>query len=193
MIGLMVLLALGIYLAISVGVVRWTVRWARRTGRGVKCWGFAAAFAMYMLVFWDHIPTLLLYKYYCATKAGFWVYKTPEQWKKENPGVAETMTWKELSPQFDDQDGARGLRVNERFVWKEKSLNTAILPVRLYVESVLDVKTGAIMIKRVSVGAGYSGGMEFLKFWMTMKPYIVNIKEFGYYQDAFKQMGRKVK
>ena len=42
---------------------------------------------MYNLMFWGLIPTLAMHKYYCATHAGFWVYKTPEQWMKQNPDL----------------------------------------------------------------------------------------------------------
>ena len=117
MIGLLFVFAFGIYLVVSVCVVKATVSWARKNGRGVKRWGFAVAFSMYLLVFWDHIPTLLLHKYYCATKAGFWVYKTSEQWKKENPGVAETLTWMNIPRQYSSPNIVRGFLLNERFVW----------------------------------------------------------------------------
>ena len=192
MIGLIILFAFCVYLTISVFVVLWTVRWARRTGRGVKRWAFAAAFAMYLLVFWDHIPTLLFYKYYCANKAGFWVYKTPEQWKKENPGVAETLTWKSNSPTCDKPDGTLGLRLNERFVWEKKYKDSSVLPVTLSVESVIDVESGEIMVKRIIVSSGYTGGMAYIRFWAAQKPYIPNTKEFAYYKKAFKKMGREI-
>jgi len=55
---------------------------------------------MYNLVFWDLIPTLAMHKYYCANEAGFWVYKTPEQWVKENPGVAKTLSMSHLPEQY---------------------------------------------------------------------------------------------
>lgn len=199
MIGLMVILAMVIYLAISVGVVKWTIRWARKTGRSVRRWGIVAGFAMYLLVFWDHIPTLMLHKYYCATKAGFWVYKTPEQWKAENPGVAETLTWRERSPSFHNPDGTWGFKVNERFVWENRLQNLQVLPIKLHIESVLDVGTGETMVKRISVGSGYGsfpiGGEDWrvLKFWVRLEPCIPNIREFGQYQDAFKHLGREVK
>lgn len=91
MLGLMVLLALGIYLTVSALAIWLAARWAKKRGRSVWVWGGLAAFAMYNLVFWDLIPTLVMHKYYCSTQAGFWVYKTPEQWVKENPGVRETL------------------------------------------------------------------------------------------------------
>lgn len=193
MIGLLFLLAFGVYLAVSVWVVKATVRWARKNGRGVKRWGFAAAFFMYLLVFWDHIPTLLLHKYYCATKAGFWVYKTPEQWKKENPGVAETLTWKSIPDQYTAPNITRGYKLNERFVWVVHTVEAPILPLSLDYEFIIDLKNKEPMIKRVSVGTGYTGGMELLRFWTKLAPCIPNIKEFGYYEDTFMQIGREIK
>lgn len=92
MLGLAVLGILAVYLLVS-GLVVWlAARWAKRRDRRPWVWGGVAAFAMYNLVFWDLIPTLVVHKYYCATEAGFWVYKTPEQWAKENPGGLERLS-----------------------------------------------------------------------------------------------------
>lgn len=193
MIGLIFPAALGIYLGISIWTIKATVAWAKRTGREAKRWGLTTAIIMYLLVFWDHIPTLLMYKYYCATKAGLWVYKTPEQWKKENPGVAETLTWKENSPQVADGTGDLILQVNERFVWRETFAKTRILPVRISTETIVDTKKHEVMVKRVSIGTGYKGSQELLRFWTAMGPCIPNIKEYGYYQDRFQKMGREIK
>lgn len=92
MLGLVVLLFISAYLLVSALVVWLAARWARKHNRRAWVWGGLAAFAMYNLVFWDWIPTVAMHKYYCATEAGFWVYKTPEQWVKENPGVMETLS-----------------------------------------------------------------------------------------------------
>ncbi|SDI42552.1 hypothetical protein SAMN05216588_116132 [Pseudomonas flavescens] len=75
------------YGLISVLVVSKSYRVSRR--RYGKGWvgGWFAALIMYNLVFWDWIPVYVMYKYYCATEAGAWVYKSPEQWIKENPGA----------------------------------------------------------------------------------------------------------
>lgn len=85
MIGLLVLGAIGLYLLISVLVVRWAIRHARANGKSAKRWGWGAALGMYLLVFWDWIPTVAVHQYYCAADSGFWVYKTLDQWKVENP------------------------------------------------------------------------------------------------------------
>lgn len=89
--GLVVFGAIALYLFVSVAVVIVAARQARKRGRSAWRWGGLAALAMYLLVFWDHIPTLLMHRYYCEKEAGFWVYKSVEQWKGENPGVMETL------------------------------------------------------------------------------------------------------
>lgn len=193
MLGLMVLLALGVYLAFSAGVLAWTVRWARRTGRSPWRWGIAAGLVMYLLVFWDHIPTLLLHKYYCATKAGFWVYKTPEQWKAENPGVAETLTWRENSPDYKAPGVTRGYQLNERFIWVHQITEAPLLPVSLDNEAIIDVKNGEAMAKRIRVGAGYLGGKRLFRFWTVLEPCVPGKREFGLYLHDFQQLGRELK
>lgn len=84
MMGFMVLMFFVIYFAISLWVIFSVLNWAHKNKRS-GWWGVLAAFVMYNLVFWDWIPTLIVHKHYCDTQAGFWVYKTPEQWKRENP------------------------------------------------------------------------------------------------------------
>ena len=187
-----------IYLAVSVLVVWLAVKAARRFGiKGWK-WGVPAALVMYAIVFWDHIPTLVLHKYYCATKAGFWVYKTPEQWKKENPGVAETLTWRERSPTYKGSDGSHGYRVNQRFKWEYRKIPTVpLFPVTVGSQSIVDVKTGEVMVRRVTVSSGYGsigGGADpnSWKFWVGSEPCVPNTREYGMYEDAFKKMGREV-
>lgn len=97
MMGLAVLIFFGLYLLVSIWVTSKAVAWAKANNRRAWVWGSLAAFFMYNLVFWDLIPTLVAHKYYCSTQAGFWFYKTPGQWKAENPGVEQTLK-RSLSP-----------------------------------------------------------------------------------------------
>lgn len=197
MIGLIVLFAFVVYLWLSSLVVWLAMRWAKRTGRSARRWGIAAGLFMYLLVFWDHIPTLVLHKYYCATKAGFWVYKTPEQWKAENPGVAETLTWREKSQRYQNADGSWGFKLNERFVWEHQQPKSLVLPVNFDIESIIDTKDGNIMIRRVTVWSGYGnfalGGTDWkvLKFWVKAETCRPNILGFSQYLQSFEQIGRK--
>lgn len=89
MFGLIVIVIAVAYLLLSIAIVKSARRHARNTGKNVKYWGWGAALVMWLIPFWDWLPTVAVHQYYCATEAGFWVYKTPEQWKLENPGVMD--------------------------------------------------------------------------------------------------------
>ena len=85
-----------IYLMISIWAVRSAIRYARGTGRNTWVWGGLTALIMYLIPFWDWLPTVAMHRYYCEKEAGFWVYKSLEQWKEENPGVMETWLYADL-------------------------------------------------------------------------------------------------
>lgn len=93
MIGLIILIVGVIYLVALVVVTRASYRWAKNKGLSKAKCRFAAAggfLVVYLPVFWDHIPTLIAHQYYCETEAGFWQYKTVEQWKKENAATLKS-------------------------------------------------------------------------------------------------------
>ena len=190
MIGLMVLLFFAVYLAISIAV---TITVAVRVKRHPWLWGGLAAFVMYNLVFWDWIPTLVMHKYYCDTQAGFWVYKTPEQWKKENPGVAETMV-----PTKDAPTNKLGYILNQRFTWAIKQENFPLSLVRR-TEEVIDMQTNASMARYVDFKTGYGGfGLggdgtwRVLKFWLADEycyPDKWNDNTIGNFAMKFKRIG----
>ena len=170
MLGLSVLVIFAAYLLIS-GLVVWlAVRWAKKRNHKPWVWGGLAAFLMYNLVFWDLIPTLAMHKYYCATEAGFWVYKTPGQWAKENPGVAETLTWKRQAGYL-----RKDSRLNERFVL-EHSTNrkSRLLPIRSMETTIKDTHTNEVMARAMSFSSGYGAlgvGMRGAwRFWTHHKP-----------------------
>lgn len=142
MLGLVVLLFIGAYLLVSALVVWLVARWARKYHRRAWVWGGLAAFAMYNLVFWDWIPTVAMHKYYCATEAGFWVYKTPEQWAREHHSELEGITkanqlwateyletWKKEHPGSSTKWEEEGLRSNRRSrsSYKTKSGNDVVV------------------------------------------------------------------
>lgn len=153
MLGLMVLLALGIYLAVSVLVIWLAARWAKKRGRRGWVWGGVAAFAMYNLVFWDLVPTLAMHKYYCSTEAGFWVYKTPEQWVRENPGVREALT--NYQPQKTERlkEGWVGYWFNERIRYEVNQPEVAHAIGR-YDQVLRDMDTQAILVRKIDFSLG---------------------------------------
>jgi len=96
--GIVIIGVMGLYLLISIGVVAWAINYAKKNGKSAKRWGWGAALVMYMIPFWDWIPTVATHQFYCAKDSGFWVYKTFDQWKAENPGVIGTLTTQQVPP-----------------------------------------------------------------------------------------------
>ncbi len=103
MFGIAIVLTFLFYLVVTFVLVLLVSRSARKRGKKGWKWGLPAAICMYLLVFWDHIPTLVLHDYYCSTEAGFWMHVTPEQWVLENPGVIKTLK-ESLAPKFSSAD-----------------------------------------------------------------------------------------
>ncbi|MEW8042618.1 MAG: hypothetical protein AB2789_13235 [Candidatus Thiodiazotropha endolucinida] len=89
-----------LYLAISVGVARWAAKQANKRGHSGRKWGVAVFLLMLGLIFWDWLPMEILYRYQCENYAGFFQDKTLEEWKAENPGVWETLSFETLPEEY---------------------------------------------------------------------------------------------
>jgi hypothetical protein len=146
--GLMVLGAYALYAWLSVWIVKKAAREARARGISGWKWGVPAALVMYHLLLWDWVPTVIAHRYYCQKDAGFVVHKTLDQWKQENPGVAETLSstpaaraWGSVYP------------INQRF-----ALNSTSTPVFLSVsrnpEQIIDTKTNDVMWETIDYSSG---------------------------------------
>ena len=175
--GLVVFGAIGLYLLLSIAVVVGAISYARRNGKSAKRWGSGAALVMYLLVFWDHIPTLVTHKYYCGKEAGFWVYKTVDQWKAENPGVADTLIATKGTPTkyepFDDGHGKRNTYLlNDRFNWIVSQQDiSGLLPIIRTEQEVKDIQKNEVLVRYIDFGTGNSvkdtvGPPGPLKFWL---------------------------
>lgn len=174
MLGLVVLLFIGAYLLVSVLVVWLAARWARKHNRRAWVWGGLAAFAMYNLVFWDWIPTVAMHKYYCATEAGFWVYKTPEQWTNENPGVLETLEpWPASRIYGRDKvefelNGGTVRQYNDRFgIWRLQKSELNGLMVHAASWGVIDIQNKRFLFRRTEFSAGPQGAGVMWKSWLN--------------------------
>ncbi len=179
--GFVVFAVMGLYLLISIGVVKGALVYAREKGKSAKRWGWGAALVMYLIPFWDWVPTVAMHQYYCATEAGFWVYKTPEQWKKENPGVVETLVDNNKSPEgisptwpIERQPDMNIARINQRFGMAYKNHFSSQEEGQLFLHvwrwkyELLDRKTGEVLARQVdfSSGDGRLGGEPPIKFWL---------------------------
>jgi hypothetical protein len=175
--GLVIFGAMALYLVIAIFVVTGAISHARKNGKSVKRWGWGAALVMYLIPFWDWIPTVAMHQYYCATEAGFWVYKTPEQWSKENPGVMETLVTNKGVPnrneRFDDGHGEKDIYLlNERFNWIVTQQDfSVVLPIIRSEQQVKDAKTTEVLARYVNFSTGNSvkntvGPPGPMKFWL---------------------------
>lgn len=170
--GLVIFAAMGLYLLISVGVVLWAIHYARKNGKSARRWGLSAALGMYLLVFWDWIPTVVAHKYYCSTEAGFWVYKTSEQWKAENPGVIETLVSNNglVRKSVGDMNNYTDTSfMNQRFVFVAKHNGPFSLNRWRHEQEIVDSETNEVISRELDFStsqnrrqAGWSGW----KFWL---------------------------
>jgi hypothetical protein len=187
MIALIVVAILGLYLLISILFVRWVVRRSRLAGRNARYWGAGAALFMYLLVFWDHIPVLLLHRYYCSKDAGFWAYQTVEDWMAANPGIDNGFGPKQLpidskwKPGFENShalltdgtevwlskggaitqfrrvNGTRGYWINERLLVELENKDNFAHSISREEQRLVDDKTKLILARSVNYWRGKTG------------------------------------
>ena len=166
MLGLMFLLGIGGFVLL----VWWGMWFAQRRALAAgeppnvaRRWKYGVLGAVLLLLFWDWLPTWIAYEYY-SRQAGLQVFKTLEQWKAENPGVAETLEAFQLNSDADKRsamvylpNGVFRHPLNERFAvdeWKE----TPFLSVRVWRRQLIDPKAKAVLVEDFSVTAGNPGG-----------------------------------
>jgi hypothetical protein len=200
MIGLIVLGVFGLYLLVSIIVVAITYRAVKQTGvsekRAMRAGG-VACLIMYLLLFWDWVPTVVAKQYYCRTQGGFFLYKTLDQWKQENPGVAETLRWKAISYHTSDPDtGMQTYFLNQRFSWEIHQRKLPLLAVAVSEHRLVDRKTTEVLARSVTVGTGYPSPMVggSWKTWLRQGPCDPTWnteRAFSEMEGAAKKLGRQ--
>lgn len=174
MIGLGYILLFGLYFWAIKVAVKAIMGWAESRNRSARRWGWATAIGLLSFVFWDVIPVYSLHAYQCSQNAGFTVHKTLDGWKRENPGVAETLTPTEGAPMIEEGKLRRFL-LNQRFVW-----DTTRSPVwhTLYKQhqKIVDVQTGDVMAEEVDFytslntpWVAHSSSLGDYKIWMNIQ------------------------
>ena len=190
MMGLMVLGFFAVYLLVSIWVTSKAASWAKANNKKPWVWGGLAAFVMYNLVFWDLIPTLVMHKHYCDTQAGFWVYKTPEQWIRENPEV----TAEDLKPlgmykeerlvgfpyrKLSTNPSRKVLMMNQR-IYLDTEYKADILefiPMSKVVFFIADARNDYRLAELINFSSGYGNpmttgkGLSAWKFWLRNNCY----------------------
>lgn len=158
-----------LYLLITLFLIRIGVHTARQHGNPGWKGGVKVLIVMYLLMFWDFIPMQLAHRYYCASEGGFTVYQTLEQWKAENPGVAETLEPLTNAPWITEGNKTR-VPLNQRFVW-DTYTTREFMEIRKRDEQIVDTKTGDVLARYVDFDDGMSPRtpkrFRDFKFWLV--------------------------
>jgi len=166
---LVLLIVIGLAFVVAIPLA---VRYAKCTGSSKWRWGIAAFLLVFLPIFWDWIPTVAMHQYYCANESGFWVYKTLDQWKAENPGVMEGLAAHLTIQSTSDGDLQT---MNERFaIETHRRKPIPFLPTSIAERLLIDRKSGEVLAKGVDVGSGVGNMMTGggWKFWLNQKPCI---------------------
>lgn len=173
--GIVIFGAMALYLLLSIGVVVWAINYAKRSGKSTKRWGWGAVLVMYLIPFWDWLPTVAVHQFYCAKDSGFWVYKTLDQWKAENPGVLPTLVANKGDPSSREGDMTNytdTYSANERFSLVVKRHGQFLFNRWQHEREVVDIKTNFVLARYIDFStsqeprqAGWSGW----KFWLDSR------------------------
>lgn len=179
-----------LYFGISYFVVI-IARKAGKTPRKKMVFAIIAGLIMYNLLFWELIPTFVMYNYYVRTQSGIRVYKTAEQWKEENPEIVRSIHGIE-SKTIVVKKNLRIMQYNSAIGWKvEWSNPTEYLPIHFVTESVIDLKTMQPFIERQSVWCGYGDLLGLVKFWLNFGDKHRDIVKFNKLQRPYIKIGEK--
>lgn len=179
MFGLIVLFVAVLYF----GLMFVAVRFAWRTGRfdgGSRSKAFSLAFVafliIYLPVFWDHIPTLVVHRYMCAKDAGFTAFVDANVWHEKNAEVVSAVNrlprkereasfkLPHKSQGFDHYVGFGGLLRND---YKHESV-TSWLTVQRFEQRVADARSGESLAVSIDYRAG-KGSLNDLRRWLEIE------------------------
>ena len=199
--SLVVLFFVLFYLALLVGVTVLCYQLGKRRGwTPRKRWTAAAVgfLIVFLPMFWDWLPTVWLHSYYCDKYSGLTVYKTPEQWKKENPGVAESLVRQKPPLQVGSGDKYY-FQLNQRFRWEIKQ-SGKLLWLSEHQERLIDEKTGEAVARYVDFDTDQRGSsvnsFRDVKVWMRREACEpgenrMRRKKFGILVQQFENLGEE--
>lgn len=171
MLGLMFLAGFALYGLLTLVLMWIAARVAKHYGKSAR-WGWRSVFlASFLFLFWDTVPTLVAHKSLCAMNYGFTQHKSLEQWKQENPGVAETLVPIEEND-YEKKDNLEIRHLNARFDWQRET-KEVFLSVRRSRERLVDTKTREVLGEYVDyfagagpIGLGGSDELVAFKLWL---------------------------
>lgn len=192
MAGLVALLIGGVYLLLSVIVIHVAMRWAVRTNKDPRMWGVVVASLLLFVPLWEVLPTIVANRYYCATKAGFYLYENLEQ--RQNEATDFVIGGERGGPQSAMPNfGPRKHSPSKRFsTITESSRPVPFISTTVTESKIIDTKTGQVLAKVVGVGYGYGnpmlGGKWRLVDWLPLERCSPGRRDFVKFENALKNI-----
>lgn len=197
MLALVYVFFLLLYVAFSVVVVIAVGRWAAKRGKVRWKWMTGAAAAMWLIVFWDWIPTVLLHRHLCNTWAGVTIYKTPEQWLAKS----------KVGPRGPLLDAASLKKGENSFAVASPGERFAVTSIsKWYVPFAVNVNTGAIVDRvdatvlaerrTVDAGSPKPGGFGDWRrhfFWLNLEQCSPGTDEYYLYDKQLRDFAKEVR
>lgn len=153
---------------ISLLLILLGVKIARANGKPGWKGGVIVAVIMYLILFWDWIPTLVTHKYLCHSQGGFIINKTLEEWELENPRIALTLT-PNNEPGTTIRDNLTRYILNQRFAWDIHTSNR-LFGIQEQDEYIVDLKTGEVIARYIDFDSGQHQidpqNLRDFKFWL---------------------------
>ena len=170
MFGLIVVVVGVIYLVVLIVVTRVAYSIAKKRGYSkAKCRLAAVGgfLVIYLPVFWDHIPTVVAHQYYCSKDSGFWIYKTLEQWKAENPNVI--LTQEGATDIQKEEDAYIEIhQINQRLNWVVRLNSTSsVLQVSKREEIIVDRNNDGVLARFIDFSRGNQRSTGTIKIWLV--------------------------
>jgi hypothetical protein len=198
MIGLMYVLGFLIYFAVAASVVFAVTKLASKHR---AFWASIWALAFFLIPFWDLIPTLAAFHYYCGKDGGAKINVSLDEWAKANRDVLDA-----LQP-YDPRAGSvkigqyRRSPINQYIAHEVLSpYESKFLTIRRKEERVVDIRSGLVLAQLVDYRSGFPGlgdmGKGTWKVWLsrescwnTYDPSPVT--EFVRFQTSARKIGRR--
>lgn len=168
---------------------------AKRKGKNPVKWAQLSAFGLFVLMFWDYYPTKWTHQYYCEKEAGFWVYKTFDQWRAENPGVMETLVANKVWP-HQRINGKDVAIINQRMRLVYGERDELFLHRWPDIRELVDAKNNEVLARYVDFSTSHvrgQAGWSGWKFWLHSESCVSGrgkAIDFGNYYLQFKGVGK---
>ncbi|MEW8693437.1 MAG: hypothetical protein AB2535_20570 [Candidatus Thiodiazotropha endolucinida] len=197
MIGLIYLIVMGGHFLLSIWVINLAVKQARKRSKPGWHYGVPAGIAMFLVLYWDLIPTHAVHRYYCLVDGGFTVNKSLDEWKRENPGIAETLVpSKELDSEIEGN--RKRYLLNQRFTWDIYTAHHAF-GIRERDERIVDLENGDVLARYIDFDtdirrlAMEPRNFRDLRLWLAVTSCEMDVKSrinFADFQKEIEQIGR---